>query len=96
MSYQLPTNAGQLLGLANKMEGGLTELGQKLGITQITPAEFQTYITAFSSADNAFNAGRSARQADSDAYQSGMAALDGWLAVTKNWRSHWWMQAANA
>ncbi len=84
MSFQLPTNAGQLLGLGNKMEGGLTELGQKLGITQITPAKFQTYITAFAKADNAFNAGRSARQADSDAYQAGVVAMDGWLTVTKN------------
>ena len=84
MSYPLPTNAGQLLGLANKMEGGLTELGQKLGITQITAAGFQTYITAFENADNAFNAGRSARQADSDAYQSDLAAMDDWLTVTKN------------
>ena len=84
MSYPLPTNSGQLLGLANKMEGGLTELGQKLGITQITPAGFQTYITAFESADNSFNAGRSARQADSDAYHSDLAAMDDWLAVTKN------------
>ena len=84
MNYPLPTNAGQLLGLANKMEGGLTELGLGLGITQITPSAFQTYITGFENADNAFNAGRSARQADSDAYQSALAAMDEWLAVTKN------------
>ena len=84
MSYTLPTNAGQLLGLGYKMESGLVELGAALGITQITPAKFQTYLTAFSNADNAFNAGRSARQAASDTYQAAVAAMDDWLAVTKS------------
>ena len=83
MSYTLPTNAGQLLGLGNKMESGLVELGVALDITQITAAEFQTYLTAFSNADNAFNAGRSARQTASDIYQAALVAMDDWLAVTK-------------
>ena len=38
MSYNLPANAGLLLGLGNKMHVGLVELGQTLGLTQITPA----------------------------------------------------------
>ena len=84
MSIQLPTNGGQLLGLGNKMYAGLVELGQPLGITQLTPPQFQGYLTAFTSADNAFNAGRSARQTASDAYQAAVAAMDDWLAVTKN------------
>ena len=84
MSYSLPTNAGLLLGLGNKMYAGLVELGQPLGITQITPPVFQGYLTAFATADNAFNAARSARQAASDTYQSAVGALDEWLAVTKS------------
>ena len=84
MSYTLPTNAGLLLGLGNKMHVGLVELGQPLGITQITPAAFQTILNAFSNADNTFNAARSARQVASDTYQEALAVLDEWLLTTKN------------
>ena len=44
MSYKLPTNSGLLLGLGTKMHVGLVELGQTLGITQITPADLQTLL----------------------------------------------------
>ena len=84
MSYTLPTNAGLLLGLGNKMHVGLVELGQTLGLTQITPAAFQTILNAFSNADNTFNAARSARQVASDTYQAALAVLDEWLLTTKN------------
>ena len=101
MSEKLPTNAGQLLGLGTKMQVGLVELGQSLGITQITPAALLTILNAFATADNSFNAVRSARQAASDTYQASMAVLDGWLLTTKNvlagrFRPRWstaWAQA---
>lgn len=66
------------------MEGGLVEFGQPLGITQITPAQFQVVLTAFSNGDNAFNAGRSMRQAASDAYQGALSDIYDWLSATKN------------
>ncbi len=84
MSEKLPTNAGQLLGLGTKMQVGLVELGQSLGITQITPAALQTILNAFATADNSFNAARSARQSASDTYQASMEVLDAWLLTTKN------------
>ena len=34
----LPANTGDLLKLGNRMLGGLTALGQALGITQLTAA----------------------------------------------------------
>ena len=82
-SYALPTNSGQLIGLGNKMLGGLTSLGVTLGITQITPAEFAPILATFADQDNAFNAGRSTRQAASDLFQSNAATLTAWLGVVR-------------
>ena len=83
MSLTLPTNAGQLLGLGNKMTNGLTLEGQALKITQITAAQLQAVVTAFANADNAFNAGRSARQAASDIFQAADGTLSDWLGVVR-------------
>ena len=79
MSEKQPTNARQFLGLGTKMQVGLVELGQSLGITQITPAALQTILNAFATADNSFNAARSPQQAASDTYHASMAVLDEWL-----------------
>ena len=42
------------------------------------------FLSAFSTADNSFNAARSARQLASDTYQASMAVLDEWLQTMKN------------
>lgn len=66
------------------MVHGLTLDGSALGITQITAAQLQGLLTAFTNADSAYNGGRSARQAASDAFQAAAAALGDWLATAKN------------
>lgn len=83
-SNQLPTTAGPLIGLGNKMLAGLTSLGATLGITQITPAALGAALAAFSGTDAAYNAARSARQTDSDAYHAAEDALAAWLGVVRN------------
>ncbi len=80
----LPTNAGQLIGLGNKMLAGLTSLGAALGITQITPAALDAALTAFIATDGAFNAARSTRQAASDGFHTAEDALAAWLGVVRN------------
>ena len=65
------------------MTNGLTLEGQALKITQITAAQLQTEVTAFANAENAFNIGRSARQAASDLFQAADATLEEWLGVVK-------------
>lgn len=65
------------------MVNGLTLEGQALKITQITAAQLQAAVTAFANADNAYNAGRSAQQAASDAFQAAQGALTDWLGVVR-------------
>lgn len=83
MSFILPTNAGQLLGLGNKMVHGLAVDGTALKITQISAADLQADVTAFAAADNAYNAGRSAQQAVGSAWQEAQRAVTGWLGVVR-------------
>jgi hypothetical protein len=83
-SNQLPTNAGQLIGLATKMDAGLNQYGTELKITQITPAEFDADLKAFIAQDGSYNAARSARQDASNDYQAATSAVGDWLQVTKN------------
>ena len=79
----LPTNSGQLIGLATNMLAGITSLGTTLGITQITPASFESALDAFIAADGAFNAGRSARQTALDAWTAATGGLLDWLLVVR-------------
>ena len=83
MSFQIPTTGAALLALGNKMYQGLVELGVALKMTQMTPAEFQVFVTEFKAADDDFNAGRSAQATASGAYQDALAANDAWLATVK-------------
>jgi len=98
MNFPLPTNDGQLILLGNNMVHGLTLDGSALGITQINAAQLQTLLTAFINADSAFNAGRTARQNASYAFQDASAALADWLGTAKNvlagtfgvrWNAQW-------
>jgi hypothetical protein len=98
MSLSLPTNDGQLILLGNNMVHGLTHDGSALGITQISAPQLQSLLTAYISADSAFNAGRTARQNASNTFQADSAALVEWLATAKNvlagsfgirWNAQW-------
>ena len=82
-SNTLPTNSGQLIGLATNMLAGLTSQGTPLGITQISPAGFQSALESFIGADGAFNAGRSAKQSALDSWTSATGALYDWLVVVR-------------
>ena len=66
------------------MLSGLNLLGTTLKITQITPAEFQAYLSAYINADNDFNAGRSSQQEASDVSQAAIAAIGEWLGVVRS------------
>ena len=79
----LPTNAGQIIGLGTNMLAGLTALGMELGITQITPAGFETQLNAFITAEGNFNACRSDKQAALDAWKAATGALVDWLLVVR-------------
>ncbi len=83
MSLRIPTTGADLLGLGKKMHAGLILLAELLKITQMTPASFLAFITAFQSSDDNFNAARSADQAVSNTYKAAMAAVDEWLATVK-------------
>ena len=74
-SNQLPTPAGLLIGLGKKMSAGLTALGTVLGITQITPAAFNTTLDNFIATDATYNAARSERQTTSDGFHTAEEAL---------------------
>ena len=79
----LPGTTSQFIQLGNNMLAGLKALGTTLKITQITPAQFQTDLTAFVNADNAFNAARSARQGASDQVIGTVAEIGEWLGVVR-------------
>lgn len=82
-SNALPTNINQFTQLGYNMSSGLVSLGTTLKITQITPAQFQTDLTAFVDADNAFNAARSARKAASEELQTAVTEISDWLSVVR-------------
>ena len=82
-SNSLPSNTAQVIQLGNNMLAGLKSLGTILKITQITPAQFQTDLTAFVSADDAFNAARSSKQAASDHVLATVAEIGDWLGVVR-------------
>ena len=75
----LPTTCSQLCALGITMSSGLVSLGATLGITQVTPVAFQSALTAFSNADNAFNAARTNRGAASAAQMGATDELMTWL-----------------
>ena len=82
-SNTLPTNAGQIIGLGTNMLAGLNSLGLELGITQITPAGFETKLNAFITCEGDFNAARSAKQAALDTWEATTGALYDWLLVVR-------------
>jgi len=84
MSHKLPKQPGQLLGLGNKIMGGLVELGESLGITQTTPETFGDVLFAFEKSEDALTACRAERQAAADATTVAMTAIVEWLAKSKN------------
>ena len=75
----LPGNTSEFIQLGTNMLAGLKALGTTLKITQITPAQFQTDLTAFVNQDNSFNAARSAKQAASDGVLGTVAEIGEWL-----------------
>lgn len=83
-SNSLPKNPSQVIGLGTKMHTGLVDLGQNLGITQITAAGFQAELTQYINTYGAFNAARSARQSASDVFKPAEAAVTEWLLLTRN------------
>ena len=79
----LPANIGDLLKLGNKMVSGLTALGQTLGISQMTAATLRAQITAFTTAQTAFNTARDARQTASTACTAFHANIEEWLTKAR-------------
>lgn len=80
----LPTNSGQIIGLATNMLAGLTSLGTTLGITQISPTDFQAMLDAYMGVESSFNAARSAKQTALDGWTAATGALFEWLGVARN------------
>ena len=81
---KLPTNAGQLIGLGSKMVMGLGKVGPGVPVTMITQAEMQTNLDAFVTAEDGFNAARSATQGASDVYQTALEAVYVWLLAARS------------
>lgn len=80
----LPTNSAQLIGLGQKMQTGIVQLGEAIPITMLTEAELQSGLGAFVAAEGDFNAARSARQAASESYQAATGAVYDWLLAVSN------------
>ena len=80
----LPTNAAQLIGLAQKMHTGVVQLGAAIPVTMVTAAQIQGDLDAFIAVDSDFNAARSARQTASDSYQEATDAVYDWLLAVSN------------
>ncbi len=79
----LPSNLGDLLKLGNKMEGGLTEFGQTLKITQITAASLLAEITAVTTTQTTYNLARDARQTASTTCTDYHAQIVEWLTKAR-------------
>ena len=75
----LPVNIGDLLTLGNKMVGGLTALGQSLGIKQLSAASLQAQLNVFSTAQTEYNTTRDARQSASTLCTEAHATIYEWL-----------------
>ncbi len=82
-SNSLPTNAGQLIGLGNKMVTGMTKTGPSVPVTMVTDAQMLADLNGFIAAEDAFNAARSATQAASDVYQAALGAVYVWLQAAR-------------
>ncbi|MEA3187275.1 MAG: hypothetical protein QOD99_1105 [Chthoniobacter sp.] len=94
----IPTNSGQLIGLAEQNIVGITTIGAQVPVVMVTAAQMQTALDAFVTQDSAFNAQRSARQTASDSYQAAMSAIYDWLLASSNvlansfgtlWNTQW-------
>jgi hypothetical protein len=79
----IPTNAGLLLGLGNKMLAGLISLGSELEIVRVTPQGLQQRISQFNNENNGLNGLRTARLQASDAFHAQEEALTAWLGVVR-------------
>ena len=97
-TYAIPTNAGQLILLGERMQEGMTKYGQQIPIVLVTATEVGTDTSAFATADAAFNQGRSAQQTASDTYQATLVPLYDWLLAVSNmlasrfgtrWNTEW-------
>ena len=83
-SNSLPTNAGQLIGLGNKMYVGMGKTGPSVPVTMVTEEQVLTDLNAFIAAENGFNAARSAAHAASDLYQTTLGEVYAWLQAARN------------
>src|SRR5205085_6579536 len=83
-SNSLPTNPGLLIQLAAKMQNGVTTIGPSVPVLLMTAARIHDDALAFSTADAAFNEGRSAQQVASDAFQATLDPLYSWLLDVSN------------
>ena len=63
---------------------GLSKVGPGVPVTMITQAEMQTNLDAFVTAEDGFNAARSATQAASDVYQTALEAVYVWLLAARS------------
>lgn len=84
MTNRVPSNRGLISGLAVKMLAGLQLLGELLGITQITAADFEAKLDAFNDAVSDFDAKRSANKAAYTVFHTQLQALGTWLQATRN------------
>jgi len=94
----IPKSPVELSALGALMYNGLLNLGTPLGITQITPAAFQTKLTAFNNAETAFIVARTTQGSRAVALAAAEEALYKWLLKTRTvlagrlgaaWSSAW-------
>lgn len=101
MANPIPQTAGQIIGLATKMQNGLSQYGSQIPVSIITTTDFQTLLAAFIAQDTDFGEARSDWQKASDTYQADMVAVFDWLMsargmLTSHWGQRWstvWAQA---
>lgn len=74
----IPTSGGEIIALGNQMYSGLNTLGETLGITQITPAQFGAALALFTSKEATYNASRGAKHTAAEAFTASDVALDEW------------------
>ncbi len=65
------------------MHSGMVDIGSGVPITMLTPAEFLTALSQFTTEDCGFNAARSARLSASEAFQKTMDTLYIWLLAAR-------------
>ncbi len=84
MGNPIAKSSAAFIALGTNMDKGLLDLGELLGIKQITETEFKTDLDGYITADGAYINARSATQDASNAFQEKLDELSTLLQKTRN------------